>query len=624
MHLTSAQPSSPKAVKAARANGAVVPLARDSKSLGLASLLGPWIDWTTWREHLASREARCDLGVAALGPVCAWGLDAHTDQVSDEQRQLILYAHSVERAAGPALTGRSSDEHSHYASRALRTAETSFCLGSALSWLACARALPNLAQTLDDETWLRLLAQLIELTKSDDDSVEPIAGHLLKHELSLVLGYLFPELPACGPLLGRGWQSIARSIECHLDENGTLRAFELEVWPMLAASWARSRIIADLAVCASLDAELAMRYQHLLINLWRLRRPDGRQVFAAGGRMNHRNANEGFWRAARRYAIAGQQALIDAVFSPVALSRRAERKSSSATLLRSLSPAAESEVSRLAILRPHWSSADRFVVDYRRGDMRGELIAGGEVLLSGACTVALTLDGLPLTPDAMWEQVCWVSDDDADYLELQLSFDRGVRIQRHLLLAREDRFLFWADAVLGVQPGAIKYRCTLPLADGIAFQPAGETREGCLVGRRRRATVLPLALAEWRAEPSAGGLAQGERGLELSQTATHARALFAPLWIDLAPRRLTRAVTWRRLTVAEDRAIQPPDVAAGYRVAVGREQWLFYRSLDACGNRTVLGHNLVTEFFAARFSREGVAEPLMEIEPPSNHGSETP
>lgn len=284
----------------------------------------------------------------------------------------------------------------------------------------------------------------------------------------------------------------------------------------------------------------------------------------------------------------------------------------------------ESEAASLAVLRPSWVTSDRLVVDYRGSDVRCELIAGREVLLSGVCRLALSLDGVPLTPEGSWEEVCWVSDDDADYLELQLSFDREVRVQRHLLLARDDRFLFWADAVLGKTAGKIEYQCTLPLAKGIAFQSVAETREGYLTGRQRRATVLPLALPEWREEPSAGRLAAGQCGLELFQSTSSARALFAPLWIDLHPRGQTRPVTWRRLTVAEDRSIQPLDVAAGYRVAAGREQWLFYRSLDACGNRTVLGHNLITEFFAGRFGRQGVAEPLMEIEPTSNDGSATP
>jgi len=82
----------------------------------------------------------------------------------------------------------------------------------------------------------------------------------------------------------------------------------------------------------------------------------------------------------------------------------------------------------------------------------------------------------------------------------------------------------------------------------------------------------------------------------------------------LAPRRLRKPRTWRRLTVAECRAIQGPGIAVGYRVQVGRQQWLIYRSLARTANRSVLGQNLSQEFVAARFDTHGRIEALIEIE----------
>jgi hypothetical protein len=66
--------------------------------------------------------------------------------------------------------------------------------------------------------------------------------------------------------------------------------------------------------------------------------------------------------------------------------------------------------------------------------------------------------------------------------------------------------------------------------------------------------------------------------------------------------------------VAESLQIVPPHVAAGYRVMVGKHQWLIYRSLAPAANRTLLGHNLATEMLIARFDRNGEVEPLIEIE----------
>ncbi|MGH6742812.1 MAG: hypothetical protein ACREDY_27920, partial [Bradyrhizobium sp.] len=225
-----------------------------------------------------------------------------------------------------------------------------------------------------------------------------------------------------------------------------------------------------------------------------------------------------------------------------------------------------------------------------------------------------------LTPLSPWEQTCWISDEDVDYLELELSLSPLVRVQRHLLFARQDEFLFIADAVLGERPGSIDYKMPLPFATGVTGESVGETRETTMITQaRRRARVLPLGLSEWRSERRRGDLYVGESSLELRHSLANARNLFAAWFIDLAPRRLSRPVTWRQLTVAEDREIQTDDVAVGYRVQVGSRQWLFYRSLAACGNRTVLGHNLVSEFLAARFTRRGAPETLIEIEAPADH-----
>ena len=81
--------------------------------------------------------------------------------------------------------------------------------------------------------------------------------------------------------------------------------------------------------------------------------------------------------------------------------------------------------------------------------------------------------------------------------------------------------------------------------------------------------------------------------------------MLAPLFFDLRARRMTRPLTWRQLTVAESLKTQPPEVAVGYRVMVGKEQWLIYRSLGSPANRTLLGHNLATEMLVARFGRDG-------------------
>ncbi len=219
----------------------------------------------------------------------------------------------------------------------------------------------------------------------------------------------------------------------------------------------------------------------------------------------------------------------------------------------------------------------------------------------------------------------------------------GFRIQRQFVMARKDRFLLLADAVLGSRRAALDYRGALPLGPQVTFQPANETSEAVLIGRKARAMAIPLALPEWRDNASqpkgqavtgvpllgtssvgrglpkrhcsfqAVAHAAHESALELRQSA-FGGAIFAPLFFDLDRRRFGKPLTWRQLTVAESLAVQPADVAVGYRVTAGGKQWLIYRSLTPSRNRTLLGHNLSSETLVARFTRKGEVKSLIEIE----------
>jgi hypothetical protein len=266
------------------------------------------------------------------------------------------------------------------------------------------------------------------------------------------------------------------------------------------------------------------------------------------------------------------------------------------------------------VLRPDLSpSSPRLTVLFPGESCRTELACGKDVLWSGEWAFDVRINGEPVKPNGEWQELCWVSDADVDYLELQIDLDAGLRIQRHMLLARRDRILFLADAVLGTRRGHLQYHSTLPLCDGIRFRQPCETREGALIGRKRRAVVMPLALSEWQVEHDRGELLQTTAGLELQQS-VEGCSLFAPLFLDLDRERMTKPLTWRRLTVADLLRVQPDDVAVGYRATVAGRHWLIYRALGEVRNRTLMGHNLSTEMLVARFRADGEVETLMEIE----------
>jgi hypothetical protein len=242
-----------------------------------------------------------------------------------------------------------------------------------------------------------------------------------------------------------------------------------------------------------------------------------------------------------------------------------------------------------------------------------ELCRGDKALFAGTWEMDIALDGEPAVPISDYEESCWVADKDVNYLELEIHLSGGLRLERHLVFAREEQMVFLADAVFGPRAGKLQYRGLLPLAPGMEFQADRHHHEGAIVGKKRMSTVMPLALPEWRTADSPGLLQMQDSKLELSQTA-QGRNLFAPIFFDLKNRRFDKPFTWRRLTVAESLQIQPADSSVGYRVKIGKEQWLIYRSLSPKANRTLLGHNLSSEFLFARFLKGGEVQSLIEVE----------
>ena len=277
----------------------------------------------------------------------------------------------------------------------------------------------------------------------------------------------------------------------------------------------------------------------------------------------------------------------------------------------------ESEWSMLAVLASGWgNSSNRVAVDYSRAEMGIEVEASGRVLVSGDWETKVQHNGQVLEPVDDWEQQCWHSDEECDFLDLTIEMTGGVRIERQLLLGKEDGFLMLADVLHGPEASEWNYQASLPLFGGTSFEGEEETRDGRLLDAKgnSRVTVMPLALAEWRVERRFGELEMVDQSLRLSQLMQGAR-LCCPLWIDLQSRRSSRPRTWRQLTVAESLKPVLPEVAVGYRVQVGDAQWMSYRSLAPKANRTVLGQNTAAEMLMGRFRRSGEFEEILAVDP---------
>jgi hypothetical protein len=446
--------------------------------------------------------------------------------------------------------------------------------------------------------WNRLAAVVNEQTSSVED---PLVMQLLGGELPLALAYAFPELSTCRELVAKGRATISEGMAELLDGEGLPRCRHLPVFRSLLASWTRSRAMGQELSAAWCSKECAAQYSGIVQHALRLSRASGQQVFSSP-------ESQG-WNAD---LIAAAVKFADDRPSSALFRRLLSGEQDSKGLP---SPAFEGEWAGIAVLRPDWSrSAPQLTVAYAQPRMGMELNLGRNCLWSGPWDLEVRFNSQLLEKRGNWEQLCWLSDDDVDYLELEMQLSQEVTVQRHLLLAREDRILFMADAVLGIQQGHFEYRGILPIQGFSSFAGEADTREGGLVvGGKTRARVLPLALPEWRASSAPGSLKAGDRGLELTQTAD-AQCLLAPLFVDLDRKRLGKELTWRQLTVAQTRQIVPQEMAVGYRAQVGKSQWLAYRSLAPADVRTVLGKNLATEFLVGSLNSEGKVKTIVEIE----------
>ncbi len=269
-----------------------------------------------------------------------------------------------------------------------------------------------------------------------------------------------------------------------------------------------------------------------------------------------------------------------------------------------------SEWGELAVLRTGWSrNASHLAATFTGGRLRTELGSGPALFWSGLDMPEIRVNDELLPSESEWHELCWSSDDDMDYLELELELKDGWLVQRQMLLVRDDRVLLTADAVVGPQTTKIDYQRQLPLLDQVRLAGEPETVEVHLRRHHRQCCAMPLALSEWRGQTHLGRFDDGK----LHQWAA-GRALYAPLWLDLDPKRKRRPRTWRQLTVGLRLRPVARDAAVAYRIQIGDEQWVVYRSLAAPEARTFLGQHVSSEFVVGRFTDDGEIENLVEVE----------
>lgn len=301
----------------------------------------------------------------------------------------------------------------------------------------------------------------------------------------------------------------------------------------------------------------------------------------------------------------------------------------------SLKPAASQSVGGFAVIRSgRGRRSMRILVDARGPSMHLEVVVESRLLCCGEWSFQASADGAALEPSGPWADSCFESEkaakadgaSETTFAEWTLPLSRGLRLERQLVFAPRDRVLLVADAIVPAEESAragsadspllameIEYQSGLPVCPGIEFEAAEETRELIGFDESVRLMALPLALPEWSSS-SCDGRLEAEPGRLVHARRSRVARTYAPIWLDLEASRIGEPLTWRQLTVADNRQNLPEHRGCGYRIQVGGSQWLVYRGLDAVRNRTVLGCNLACEFLLGRVGRSGTVERLIEIQ----------
>ena len=258
-----------------------------------------------------------------------------------------------------------------------------------------------------------------------------------------------------------------------------------------------------------------------------------------------------------------------------------------------------------------------------------DLSIDGRSLLQDAWSIRVTCGDSDWVLDD-WTCVCWQSDDDADYIELQADAGQGRRVDRQILLSRSEELLVLADAVINTpaspdpdtdtdQPAnttPLTVRSSLGLAHGVVAGPARTgRRDWKLKGPGGMARILPLAL------PDDPLLATGRTSIDCHDSRlewTHAGtgpALYLPLVIDFCKHRSRSRPEWNRLTVTENRQVASTQQAVGFRARLGDTQLVLYRSLaPPLTPRSVLGLHTQHETVIGLLESNGDFQALVMVE----------
>ena len=384
--------------------------------------------------------------------------------------------------------------------------------------------------------------------------------------------------------------------EC-LDADGWPEACVIADTGLLMASWCRCCELLQ-QVQYKIDSQTQLMLDGLCLQLIRLSRRDGSLLLGGvGGGLNCNAFRKSLLRnCAEKIGVRSEQSMRSYI---------SELQTATSTI---------SEWGQVGALQKSWKlGGNKIAFAFDEQKIRLDL-SNGESLVVGDCTPQLIVDGVAESVNSEIGVSGFLRFDGGDYIELEVEYEH-VTLQRQIVFLAEDNLLIVNDVVTAAKLCRIDYAATYPIGSGIELVRETETNEFYLKSGSDYCLVLPLAMPEWKAEKTEAHVDPADHQFTVSVKQRGPTAGLAyPLVFDLNRKRSTQPRTWRQLTVAENMKIVGNDIAAAFRVQIGSEQWLFYRSIGETGNRTFLGENYADEFFIGKMNSDGEFESLLEIE----------
>lgn len=479
---------------------------------------------------------------------------------------------------------------------------------SGIRGLALAHRLRSLHRRLDPLLWERVWSELVRLaaeSRLGNPFHDTLAAQLHTVELPLTLGHVFANAQVADQLRETGRDQLEQSLTLLVNEHGMAEQIPLnELLPLLAC-WTRSLSLAAEMSKHAISKPVRRRFRSYLLQLLRFLQADHRMPTEQPLEEADRRDRKSLLRQAAR--LVGYSSLKQAR----SRARKVTYHGAPAGPARGTPTLFVSDVARYALLRSSPAGDVTLACDYSSHPMVWEL-SGRKSWLRGDCHPTIVLHGQPVTFSKPWHCEFEYSDEDVDCVELETNLTDSWKLQRTLLLGKKDRVLFVADAVLGEAAAPIEYECVWRVPPEVTVHAAEATREVRLQSKRASALMVPLAAREWRLDSAAQQLVPSELGTTVRQDVV-GTVLYCPVFVDLDTKRSRQECTWRQLTVAEALQPVPADRAVGYRIRLGRDQFVLYRSFTRFGNRTFLGINTSAEFHLSRLRMDGTNEPLLEV-----------